>query len=637
MKNKIVLISLVAGYLVLGPMLAHLVSAQTAVTMSYSRANNSTVDLDANKQFTIGVMINTGGANSGGFDATLKYDVSKITYVSNSYASFYDGQTLPPLNTVSGANSLLKIGRSSADPFGAPAHSTSATLASTITFQVATTGLDPATLSWNYTAGSTADNTNVWTPNASGEMLTSAPGNVTLNFNAYVPPVVNPDIISISPDHVNEGSAETDVTLTASTDLAKQFGGTKGTVNFDGTALAATKVTSWSATTIHFLAPTRTVTADDPTNVYIVTAETTPRTSDTVVFTYIDVPVTTVNPDIISISPDHVNEGSAETDVTLTASTDLAKQFGGTKGTVNFDGTALAATKVTSWSATTIHFLAPTRTVTADDPTNVYIVTAETTPRTSDTVVFTYIDVSAVNNPNIATIVPSSGTESGGISVTLTGTYFGATEGSVSIGGVTVPAGDVTWTGTNTTTGNTITFVTPAFSVTADTSVSVHIVTAAASGSLTSNLLSYIYTNDAGASVTDPNITYLSPSAGRADTSVVVTINGTNFLPSGHTAGTVTFGTYSAVVISWYDTQIKVTAPTLGAIPGDVTYTVKVTRDDSRFDTDLYTFLSPASTGGGDNDGADDTVPDSGLPMSVWFSLISINTGLAFWAKKKFL
>ncbi|MFA6398551.1 MAG: IPT/TIG domain-containing protein, partial [Patescibacteria group bacterium] len=149
---------------------------------------------------------------------------------------------------------------------------------------------------------------------------------------------------------------------------------------------------------------------------------------------------------------------------------------------------------------------------------------------------------------------------------------------------------------------------------------------AGATGSLT-------FTYDAPGTTTDttnPDISYLDPTSGMADADVVVTIVGTHF---GTTSGTVTFGQYTATISSWTDTQIKVTAPKLGQIASSVSYEVRVTRSDGKYDTSYYTYLAPASTGGGTGG----ETADTGMPMGMWAGLISANGVLAFLVKRKFL
>jgi hypothetical protein len=207
--------------------------------------------------------------------------------------------------------------------------------------------------------------------------------------------------------------------------------------------------------------------------------------------------------------------------------------------------------------------------------------------------------------------------------ITLTGTNFGPDKGTVYLGNDTLTA--ATWTGTS------ITFTAPIHAVDANTEfdVKIHTTSTAPAGAKDSNIVHFTYKNKTVTNSTDPDITNLNPSSGRADADVLVTITGTNFLTS---QGTVKFGTFSAVIYSWSDTQIKVYAPKITGIRADAGYTVTVTRTDGKYDTALYTYLAPISTGGtGEGEGE---TPDTGMPAAVWLGLIPLNGVLALMAKR---
>ncbi|HCR42234.1 TPA: hypothetical protein DIV45_02650 [Patescibacteria group bacterium] len=315
-------------------------------------------------------------------------------------------------------------------------------------------------------------------------------------------------------------------------------------------------------------------------------------------------------PDITSIVPaSGTTAGSTSVVVTGT-------NFG-TAGAVTFGGTAVTPTGRTDTSMTV--------TSPAHAAGDVYIVvTNSTTGLTSGgadaNARYTYVTPGSTT-PSITNINPNQGPEAGGTSVVLTGTNFGATEGTVTIGGQTVNASNVTWTDTS------ITFTTPAYPVSGNLGVNVSITT---SGNVASNAVTYTYTDTNVVQTNDPDIAYLNPNSGLADADVIVTIVGTNFKPTGTTTGTVRFGNYTATILSWEDTQIRVYAPKLGAIPSDISYTVTVTRSDGKYDTATYLYLAPASTGG-----TSTPTPASGMPNSVWAGLFGLNGGLAFLIKRK--
>lgn len=332
---------------------------------------------------------------------------------------------------------------------------------------------------------------------------------------------------------------------------------------------------------------------------------------DAVTFTFTAAVLT---PDITDLS-DHDGALAGGESVTITGT-----NFGATKGTGSVKFGAATAT-VSTWADTSISVTTPSATIAG----LVYVVvTAGNGLSSSSTDLqadYTYL--SGGTTPDITGLNPANGPAGGGTSVIISGTNFGATQGTGTVKFGTLNATSITsWSATS------IMAVAPAGTA----GSTVYVVVTNSSGYSSSNGdLQAAYSYDSVLS-TDPVISYLSPNFGRADTDVVVTIVGTNFLPTGTTRNTVYFNTYPAVVSDWTDTQIKVTAPRLGAISGDVTYTVRVTRSDGKFATASYTYLAPGSTGG-----ADGTTTPTGMPISVWVGLISLNTGLAFWAKRKFI
>jgi hypothetical protein len=220
----------------------------------------------------------------------------------------------------------------------------------------------------------------------------------------------------------------------------------------------------------------------------------------------------------------------------------------------------------------------------------------------------------------ITSLDPTHGALSGAYQVDIIGTNLDTTNGTITFGSTVMAATD-TRISSRTATRIRLTSI-PAVTAAGTAAVSV----AGATGSLT-------FTYDAPGTTTDttnPDISYLDPTSGMADADVVVTIVGTHF---GTTSGTVTFGQYTATISSWTDTQIKVTAPKLGQIASSVSYEVRVTRSDGKYDTSYYTYLAPASTGGGTGG----ETADTGMPMGMWAGLISANGVLAFLVKRKFL
>jgi hypothetical protein len=237
------------------------------------------------------------------------------------------------------------------------------------------------------------------------------------------------------------------------------------------------------------------------------------------------------SPTIASVSP---ASGPAGTSVTITGT-----NFGSTQGynTVKFNGTAATPT---SWSATSI--VAP---VPAGATTGNVIVTVSGVA--SNGMMFT---VTGASMPSITSLNPTSGAI--GTSVTITGTNFGATQGSSTIEFNSMAATPMNWSNTS--------IVAPV-----PTGATTGNVVVAVSG-IASNGVMFTVT---GASA--PSITSLSPTSGAVGTSV--TITGTNF---GATQGSsvVTFnGTAATTLTSWSATSIVAPVPA-GATTGNVVVSV---------------------------------------------------------------
>jgi hypothetical protein len=304
-----------------------------------------------------------------------------------------------------------------------------------------------------------------------------------------VPFTVTPSITSLSP---TSGSMGTSVTITGTS-----FGATQGgsTVSFG--RFAATP-TSWNATTI--VAP---VPAGATTGNVIVTVN--GIASNGVTFTVVPPSITSLNP----------NAGPAGTSVTITGA-----NFGASQGTsqVTFNGTSASPT---SWSDTSIGVPVPGGATTG----NVVVTVGGVA---SNGVAFT-----VVIPPSITSLSPTSGPV--GTAVTISGTNFGASQGTstISLNGTQLPV--TNWTATS-----IATFV-PNGATTGNVVVTV--------GGFASNGVLFTVT---------PSINSLSPTSGPAGTSV--TITGTNFGPTQGTSS-LTFGSSTAVVTSWSNTSVVAIVP----------------------------------------------------------------------------
>ena len=247
--------------------------------------------------------------------------------------------------------------------------------------------------------------------------------------------------------------------------------------------------------------------------------------AETIGATFSAVPVPTIG----NLNP---TSGPVGTAVTITGT-----NFGATQSssTVTFTGTS--AGTATSWSATSITVNVPSGATSG----NVVVTVGGVA---SNGAAFTVL-----GPPSITGISPGSGPV--GTPVTVTGTNFGATQGSSSVWFGTASAGTaVSWSNTSIAVNVPI--------GASHGGVSVYV------GNVSSNIVSFTVT-------VPPTITGLSPAAGPIGTTV--TITGTNF---GTTQGasTVAFnGTPAGTVVNWSATSITVAVPS-GATTGNVVVTV---------------------------------------------------------------
>lgn len=223
-------------------------------------------------------------------------------------------------------------------------------------------------------------------------------------------------------------------------------------------------------------------------------------------------------PLIRSLSPSSGKPGAS---ITLSGA-----NFGSSAGTVKFNGTTATTT---SWSDTSIVAVVP------NGATSGPVVVTSSGALQGNGVSFTVLA------PAITSLTPNRGPA--GTSVTISGTSFGASAGTVAF--------------------NSHTATTSSWS---DTSIVAVVPTSAGMGNV-------VVTNGGiqsnGVMFGGPFIGSLNPSSGLTGTSV--TISGSNF---GTTAGSVAFGTANAAITSWSDTSIVVTVPA-SALSGLVAVTVQ--------------------------------------------------------------
>ena len=233
-------------------------------------------------------------------------------------------------------------------------------------------------------------------------------------------------------------------------------------------------------------------------------------------------------PSITSLTP---NSGGVGTAVTISGT-----NFGATQGssTVTFNGTAAT---VTGWNATSIGVTVPSGATTG----NVVVTVAGLA---SNGVSFTVI---LPPPPSITSLTPNSGAV--GTAVTISGTNFGAAQGTSTVTFNGVAATATSWSATS------IGVTVPSGATTGNVVVTVV--------GQASNGVSY------SAIVPAPSITSLTPNTGAVGTAV--TISGTNF-GAAQGSNTVTFNGITATVTSWSATSIAVTVPS-GATTGNVVVT----------------------------------------------------------------
>ncbi|HYJ84990.1 MAG TPA: IPT/TIG domain-containing protein [Pyrinomonadaceae bacterium] len=244
---------------------------------------------------------------------------------------------------------------------------------------------------------------------------------------------------------------------------------------------------------------------------------------------YVAVPLPISTPSISGLS---ATSGTVGTSISVNGS-----NFGATQGSSTLKFNGVTATPA-SWSATSIAALVPSAATTGP-----VVVTVNGVA--SNGIAFTV-------NPKINSLSPASGPV--GTSITISGTTFGAIQGSstVSFNGAT--ATPSSWNDTS------IVIQVPPGTLTGPVVVTVG---GQASGGVTFTVT--------------PKINSLSPTAGGSGTSV--TISGSSFGAS-QGSSTVTFNGTTAAPTSWSDTSIVAAVPA-GATTGPVIVTVGGAPSDS--------------------------------------------------------
>jgi len=309
-------------------------AAYTATLSFANPSNGGSVSVNVSNQFSIDLVVNTGGQASTGADAIVTFDSSKLNYVSVSYGSSYDAHGPNP---AAGSGSPLNFGvyKNSGSFTG------TGTIA-TLTFSVKTGVTLPTNVSFNYgfTSQGSSTDSNVVITNGSGdpEDILSSVSPAAITITAYVASA--PDITLLNP------TSGTTVGGTPVVVTGTNFG-TAGTVTFGGTTVTPTGRTDTSMTV--------TSPAHAAGLVYIVVTNSATGLSSSssdaqAAFTYV-APSTDLNdPNINNLNP---SSGRADTDVRVTIT---GMNFGATAGTVKF-GSFVA--QIISWSDTQVVVWAP--------------------------------------------------------------------------------------------------------------------------------------------------------------------------------------------------------------------------------------------------------------------------------------
>ena len=283
--------------------------------------------------------------------------------------------------------------------------------------------------------------------------------------------------------------------------------GTSGSVTFNGTAASTN---GWNDKKIQAVVPS---TATDGPVVVTVDGE----SSNGVTFD-----VTAGVPTISKLEPD---SGPVLTQVNIKGS-----NFGGQEGTVTFNGVTHDPSR---WNHNIIHAQVPQGATTGP------VVVTTSAGRSSAGVTFTVTP--SASRPIISRLDPNSGLVDA--SVTIEGSNFGTTSGTVTFNGTT--ASTTSWD------SDEIQTKVPSGATTGP-------VVVRTSGGQSSAGVSFTVTLPA------PVISRLDPNSGLVDASV--TIEGSNF---GTSSGTVTFNGTTASTTSWASDEIQTKVPS-GATTGPV-------------------------------------------------------------------
>jgi hypothetical protein len=387
---------------------------------------------------------------------------------------------------------------------------TSAAVGASVTIKGANFGTSQgtSTVTFNGTAGTptTWANTSIKVPvpagATTGNVVVMVGGVASNGISFTVLPT--PSITSLTP---NSGPVGAAVTIAGT-----NFGATQSTstVVFDGTTATPT---TWSNTSIQVPVPTGAATGNVVVTVSGVA-------SNGVSFTVLP------TPSITSLTPTSAAVG---TSVTIAGT-----NFGTSQGTstVTFNGTAGTPT---TWANASIKVPVPAG------------ATSGTVVVTVNGVSSSGVNFTVLPTPSITSLSPSSGPV--GAVVTITGTNFGATQGTSTAVFDKTTATPTAWS---------------------NTSIQVPVPTGAATGNVVITVSGVASNGVSFTVLPTPSITSLTPTS--AAVGVSVTIAGTNFGSSQGTS-TVMFNGTTATPTTWANASIKVPVP-VGATTGNIVVTV---------------------------------------------------------------
>lgn len=464
----------------------------------------------------VGTAVTITGTNFGSSKGTSTVTFNGTTGIPTSWSATSINVPIPTGATTGSV--LVTVGGVASNPYGfevgvaAPnitsISPTSGAVATSVTIKGTGFGSTQGTNTVNFNGVSgvptswsaTQIKVPVPTGATTGPVVVTASGTVS-NGVSFTVPGTGPTVTSLSPSSGPVGSS---VTITGT-----NFGATQGasTVTFNGVAVTAT---GWSPTSI-----VATVPSGATSGSVVVTVGGT--ASSGLSFT--------VAPSITSLSP---TSGAGGVPVTITGTS-----FGSSQGTstVTFNGTAATPT---AWGPSSIIVPVPTGATTGNVVVSV------------SGVVSNGVSFAVLPAPSITSLSTSTGAV--GTSVTITGTNFGATQGTSTVTFNGTAATPTSW---------------------GASSITVPVPTGATTGNVVVTVSGVVSNGVSFTVLPTPSIASLSPTSGAVGTSV--TITGANF---GATQGasTVTFGGTAGTPTSWSATSIAVTVPA-GATTGNVVVT----------------------------------------------------------------